>query len=119
MIVPSFAGDLELAIHVARVIGGHQVIAAILGPLDRAAETARGERNEKVLRKELAARAEAAADVELDHVDGALGQVQQLRQNAPAGERRLGRALHRHAALRPSRRAARAVSIGTAAWRWT
>src|SRR5207237_8764706 len=63
------AQQLELAVHLARVVGGEQVLAPVLDPLHRAAELARGPGNEKVLGIELAAHAEAAADVALDHVD--------------------------------------------------
>ncbi len=52
------------------MIDRHQVFAAVLGPLHRPADMPRRERDEKILRIELAARAEAAADVVLDHVDG-------------------------------------------------
>ena len=53
---------------------------------------ARGERNEEVLGVELAARAEAAADVVLHHVDGVFGKADLLCQDAPVEERHLGRA---------------------------
>ena len=49
---------------------------------------ARRERDEKVLRIELAAHAEAAADVVLDHVDGALGKPQHGREHAAVEEQR-------------------------------
>jgi hypothetical protein len=54
------AGDLDLAL---RVVETHQLLAAILGPFHRTAGQPRRERNEIVLGIELAARAEAAADV--------------------------------------------------------
>ena len=73
------------------------MIAAILGPFDRAAAVARCEGNEKIFRIELPARSEASADIQLDHVHGGLRQRHQLRQNPPAGERRLGGAMHHHA----------------------
>jgi hypothetical protein len=56
----------------ARVVGRHQVLAPVLDPFDGTADMTGCERDQKVLRVELAAHAEAAADVGLDHVDGAL-----------------------------------------------
>ena len=53
---------------------------------------ARGERDEEVLRVELAAGTEAAADVVLDHIDRVLGEPDLLGENAPVEERHLGRA---------------------------
>ena len=50
-----------------------QVLAAVLDPFHRAAELARRERDQEILRIELAAHAEAAADVVLDHGDGVFG----------------------------------------------
>ena len=71
----AIAGDLQLALGVARMIGGEQMLAAVLDPFDRPAGQARGKRNEKILGIELAARAEAAADVVLHHADGAFRQA--------------------------------------------
>src|SRR3954466_14908804 len=71
-----------------------QVLAPVLGPLDRLAELARGERDEKVLWIELASHAEAAADVRLDHVDAFFREVHVLRQHAPRGVGHLGRSGH-------------------------
>ena len=71
--VPSrVAGDLDVAFGLARMVHRHQVLAAVLGPFHRPADMAGGERDEEILRIELAARAEAAADVVLHHVDRAL-----------------------------------------------
>ena len=50
----------------ARVVRGHEVLGAILDPLHGAAEPLRRERDQDVLGIELAAHAEAAADVDLD-----------------------------------------------------
>ena len=86
------AGDLDIDLRFAGVVHRHQVLAAVLDPLHRPPDMARGERNEEVLRVELAARAEAAADVVLHHVDGVLGKADLLCQDAPVEERHLGRA---------------------------
>ena len=51
------------------------------------------ERNEEILRIELAARAETAADVVLDHVDRVLGKPHLLRQRAAVEEQHLGAAI--------------------------
>ena len=74
------AGDLQLAVDLARMVGRDQVLAAILDPLHRTADQARRERDEEILRIELALDAEAAADVDLDHVDVGLGDAEHRRQ---------------------------------------
>ncbi len=45
----AFAGDLELTVGIAGMIGGHEMLAAILDPLDRPAAAPRRIRNQKVL----------------------------------------------------------------------
>src|SRR5215467_8551336 len=55
--------NLEVALGLARMRDGHEMLAPVLHPFDRAAELACRERNEKILRIELAARTKAAADV--------------------------------------------------------
>ena len=60
----------------------------------------RRERDQEILGIELAAHAEAAADIELDHVDGGLGDAQHGRQRAAVEEQDLGRAEHREPAFR-------------------
>ena len=67
------ARDLQFTFGIAGMIGGEQMLAAILDPLHRPAGEACRERDQKVLRIEFAARAEAAADVVLHHADGAFG----------------------------------------------
>ena len=49
----------------ARVVGRHQVLAPVLDPFDRPAEAHRGEADQHILGVELAADAEAAADIAL------------------------------------------------------
>jgi hypothetical protein len=49
----------------ARMIGGHQMLAPVLDPFDRAAEPERGERNEHIFGIEFPADAETAADMPL------------------------------------------------------
>ena len=94
------AGNLDLAIGLARVIRAEQVLASVLDPFHRPVELARRERNQVVLGIELAAHAEAAADIGLNHVDAFLGQVHALRKNPPVGERHLGRSRNRHLGVR-------------------
>ena len=57
--------DLDLVLDLARVVGRHQALAALLDPPDGAAELHGGERHQDVLGIELAAHAEAAAHVHL------------------------------------------------------
>src|SRR5213075_2200470 len=76
------------------------MLASILDPFHRLAELARGERDEKVLRIELAAHAERAADIGLDHVDGLdRYAAEHLRKRAPVLEIYLGRAPKRELAV--------------------
>ncbi len=105
------AGDLDVARRLAGMVHGHQMLAAVLDPFYRAADVTRRERDQKILRIELAARAKTAADVVLDHVDGIDGKAELLRQDAAVGEQHLGGARHASAARspRPIRRAGRAV----------
>ena len=63
------AGDLDLAIGLARVVHRDQVLAPVLEPADRASDMPGGKRDQEVLGIELAAGAEAAADIVLDQVD--------------------------------------------------
>ena len=72
------------------MIARHQVLAAVLDPLDRASDEARRERNQKILRIELAACAKAAAHVVFHHADRRFGQSHHLGKHAPVGERDLG-----------------------------
>ena len=68
------------------------MLAPILDPFDRPADKPRGERDQKIFRIELAARAETAADVVFHHADRALRKLHLLRQDAPVEEGDLGRA---------------------------
>ena len=88
-------GDLQLAAHLPRVVGGHQVLAPILDPLDRPPELHGGVGDQVVLRVELAADAEAAAHVGLDEVDTVLRHLQQRRQHRAVEVRHLGHAPYR------------------------
>ena len=60
------AGDLDVAFRLARVVERHELLAPVFGPFHRPADMARRERDEEILRIELAARAETAADIVLD-----------------------------------------------------
>ena len=86
------AGDLHVAFRFARMVQAHQVLAPVFRPFHRTAGVARGERNEKVLGIELAARPEAAADVVLHDLDRAFGQAHLLRQDAAVEEQDFGAA---------------------------
>ncbi len=114
------AGDLQVAFRLARMVHRHQVLAPVLGPLDRTADVARRERNQEILGIELAARTEAAADVVLDHLDGVFGKPDLLGEDAPVEERHLGGARDREPARvpHPTRASTPRGSIGSAVWRW-
>ena len=94
------AGDFEIACGIARVAERHQILAPVLGPLHRAADDTRRERNQKILRIKFAARAETAADVVFQHAHRCLGQLHHLRQRAAVVERHLADAGDRHALFR-------------------
>ena len=89
------AGDLEVALGLARMVHRHQILAPVLDPFHRPLDVARRERDQEILGIELAARAEAAADVVLDHVDLLFRQADLRRQDAAVEERHLGRAIDR------------------------
>ena len=90
-IVPSRAQAISTSHAASRAwFMRHQMLAAVLGPFHRAADVARRERNQKILRIEFAARAKAAADVVLDHVDGIDGEAELFGQDAAVGEQHLG-----------------------------
>ncbi len=95
------AGDLELAGDVAGMVGGEEMLAAVLDPLDRAPDRARSKGNEEIFRIELAAHAESAADVVLDHADRALCHAELLCEDAPVGKRHLGGAMDSEPAVAP------------------
>ncbi len=95
----ALAGDLQVSLGLAGMVHRHQVLAAVLDPLHRAVDVARRERDQEVLRVELAARTVAAADIVLDHLDGRFRQLDHFRQDAAVEERHLGRARHRETAL--------------------
>ena len=84
------AGDLDVGRGLARVVHRHQILAPVLGPLHRAVDEARRERDQEIFRVELAARAVAAADVVLDHLDRLDRQADLTGQNPPVEERHLG-----------------------------
>src|SRR5262249_41817728 len=60
--------DLKVALGLARMRNGHEMLAPVLHPLDWMAELSCRERNQKIFRIELAARPKAAAHVILDVV---------------------------------------------------
>ena len=105
--------DLDIAVGLARVRDRHEMLAPVLDPFHRMAELARREGDQKILRIELAARAEAAADVVLDVVDGLLRQPHHRRHGAAVEERKLRRARHgempRRRPIRPAGRASPSV----------
>ena len=91
----AFARDLNLAIDLARVVGRNQMLPAILDPFHRPADETRRERDQEFLGIELTLDAEAAADVDLDHVDIGLGHPEHRRQRPAVEEQHFGRAEHR------------------------
>ena len=78
---------------VARMVGGDEMLAAVLDPLDRPAEPKRAERHKHVLGIDLAADAEAAADMALVEVQLFERQVEQRGEALPVDVRDLRRAV--------------------------
>ena len=89
-IVPSRRTPIsDVVILLPRVVGRHQVLAAVLDPLHRTAQAHRRPRHHEVLGIELAAYAEAAAHLELDEVDQVLGMAEQVGENPSVEVRHL------------------------------
>ena len=59
----------QLVALLARMVGGDEMLVPVLDPFDRPAEPQRGEADQHVLGIELAAHAEAAADMALEQMD--------------------------------------------------
>jgi hypothetical protein len=85
------AGDFELAIGFAGMVGGHQKLAAVFDPIDRTAGQPRRERDQEILGIEFAALAEPAADIVFDHLDPVFGEAELPGQNAAIEKRDFGR----------------------------
>ena len=79
---------------IARVVGGEQMLAAVLDPLDRPAQAARGEADQHVLGIQLAANAEPAADVPLEQLQRAGRQAEHRGDRIAVVVRHLGGAVH-------------------------
>src|SRR5262249_18564714 len=86
--------NLDLGFGLARMRNGHEMLAAILDPFDRALEPARREGAEEILRIKFAASAEAAADVVFDIVDCSLAQSHQGGEGTAVEEWQLGGTRH-------------------------
>ena len=95
----AIAGDLQLAGSIAGVIGGKEMLPPVLDPLHRMASEAGGKRDEIILGIKLAARAEAAPNIVLNHPDRALRQPHLLREHTAIDKRDFRRAVHGHLAL--------------------
>ena len=94
------AGDFQLAFRFARVVGRGEMLAPVLDPFHRPAGEARGEWDQKIFGVELAARAEAAADVVFHHANRGLGQAHLLGERAAVIEGNFGGSVHREPPLR-------------------
>ena len=90
------AGDLDLAIRLARMVHRGQVLAPVLDPANRAADMPCRKRDQKILGIELAARTETAADIALDQVHTSGRQPEHRRRGVAIEERHLRRAKNRH-----------------------
>ncbi len=74
--------DLHVPVLVALLLGGDEVLAPVLDPLDRAAHRQRGGGERAILGIEAALRPEAAADVGRDDAQLMVGPVHQVEQHA-------------------------------------
>ena len=77
----------------ARMIGGDQMLAAILDPFDRPLQAQRGDADQHVLRIDLAANAEAAADMPFKKVHRRRTAAEHARDLVPVPMRHLGGAV--------------------------
>ena len=84
--------DLDVVVLLPRVVGGHEMLAAVLDPLHGPPEPHRRPGDDEVLRVELAAHAEAAPDLQLHEVDEVLGMAEEVGEDAPVEVRHLGHA---------------------------
>ena len=83
-------GHFDAVHHQPLVVGADEVLAAVLDPLDRAAEQPGCEGDEQFLRVDQEdLDAEAAAHIRRDHGDGGLRQPQLVRNHAAGRHRRL------------------------------
>ena len=77
----------------ARVVGGHQVLAPILDPFDRSPQSQSGEADKKIFRIELTANPEPAAGIALPEHDGRRAAAEHARQPVAVAVRHFGRAI--------------------------
>ncbi len=90
--------DAHVLLLGALVGGGHEVLAAVLGVLDLAAQQARGPGDQHLLGPRVHdLHAEAAADVGRHALDLAVGQAQDRRDGEAHARGRLGRGVHAQA----------------------
>src|SRR5262249_29909058 len=87
--------DLDPMSLLSRLVCGLQMLRAILNPTNRPAESHRGEGNQEILRIELPARAKSTTHLGFNKMNRALGQIEEVRQNAPVDMRHLCRSPHR------------------------
>src|SRR5262249_22570564 len=78
----ALARDLDVAIHLPRMVHPEQMLAAILDPPHWPPDMPGGKRDQGVLGVTLAARSKAAADIVLDQVDRRFGEAQHCREGA-------------------------------------
>ena len=91
-------GNLQLTYMLPGVVGGDQVLHAVFDPLDWAAQFHGAERNDEVLRVELAADPETSANVGFNEVDTVFRHLQKRGQYPPVEVGYLGLAPHGHVA---------------------
>ena len=77
----------------ARMVGGHQMLAPVLDPFHRAPEAQRRDADQHVLGIELAAHAEAAADMAFVEMHRRRRAAEHARDRIAVAVRHLGRAM--------------------------
>ena len=87
-------GGADVMVLLARMIGGDQMLAAVLDPFDRPAEFQRGGADQHVFGIDFAADAEAAADMAFVELNGFRRAAQHLRDWIAIPVRHLGGAVH-------------------------
>ena len=109
--------QLDVAPHPAALRRREEVLEAVLGPLHRAAEVDRGERDERVSTGSVPLEPNAAADVGHDHADRLLAAAEDVRELRARAVGALRRGPHREQAAVAATASAPRGSIGTAASR--
>jgi hypothetical protein len=85
----TFAGNLDLAVHLSGMVYRGQMLSAVLDLHNGTPDIPRGKRDQKILGVELATRSEPATDIVLNQVDRSFRKTHHLGDGAAVEERHL------------------------------